>query len=89
MNADHIERRELSVSHETLRPCPGEGLPLRFHPVIPEVRKILFHPKPVALITRMGEEDDPHFPPLDLFSAITKIDLAKSMPRYRWRGAIT
>ena len=89
MNADHIERGELSVSHEPFRPRPGKGLPLRFYPVIPEIWKILFHSKPVALITRMGEEDDSHFPLLDLFSAITKIDLAKSMPRYRWRGAIT
>jgi hypothetical protein len=54
-----------------------------------QIGKILFHPEPVALITGMSEEDDSHFVPFDFFSAITKMDLAKSMPRYRWREAIT
>jgi hypothetical protein len=57
--------------------------------VLSEIGEILLHSKPVALITRVGEEDDFHFSLLALFSAITKIDLAKSMFRYRWRGAIT
>jgi hypothetical protein len=89
LNADDVEGRELSVAREPFRPRTGKGLPLRFHSVLPEIGKILLHSKPVALITRVGEEDDSHFVPPDVFSAITKIDLAKSMPRYRWRGTIT
>jgi hypothetical protein len=54
-----------------------------------EIGEILFYPEAVALITGVGEEDDSHFMLFNSFSAITKMDLAKSIPRYRWRGAIT
>jgi len=87
--ADHIEGGKLPVNHEPFQPRSRKGLPLRVHSVPPEVWEILLHSEPVALITGMGEEDDSHFPPLGLFSAITRMDLAKSMPKYRWRGAIT
>jgi hypothetical protein len=58
-------------------------------PLAPGIWEISLHRQSMSLITRMGEENDSHFAPFDLFSANTKIDLVKSMPRYRWRGTIT
>jgi hypothetical protein len=83
LNTDHIEQGKLTVKDQPLPPRTGEGLPFRFHLVGDQIREILLYPEPVALITGMGEEDDSHFLPFDFFSAITKMDLAKSMPRYR------
>ena len=66
-----------------------EGLPLRLNLMSPQIGKVLLHPESVALITRVSEENDSHLISFDLFSATTKIDLAKSMPKYRWRGTMT
>ena len=82
LNGDHIEEGKLAIKDEPLLPRTGEGLPLWFYAVRDQIRKILFHPEPMTLVTRMGKEDDPHFVPFDFFSAMTKMDLAKSMPRY-------
>ena len=83
LNTNRVEEGKLTVKAEPLPPRTGEGLPFWLHPVGDQIREILLHPEPVALITGMGEEDDSQFAPFDFFSAITKIDLAKSIPRYR------
>jgi hypothetical protein len=83
LNTDRIEQGKLTVKDQPFPPRTGERLPLRFRLVGDQVREILLYPKPMALITGMGEEDDSHFLPFDFFSAITKMDLAKSMPKYR------
>jgi hypothetical protein len=83
LNTNRIEKGKLTVKDQPSPPRTGEGLPLRFHLVGDQVREILLHPEPMALVTGMGKEDDSHFMPFDFFSAITKMDLAKSMPRYR------
>jgi hypothetical protein len=83
LNTDRIEQGKLAVKDQPFPPRTGEGLPLRFHLVSNQVGEILLYPKSVALLTGMGEENDSQFAPFDFFSAITKIDLAKSMPRYR------
>jgi hypothetical protein len=83
LNANRIEERKLTVKDQSFPPRTGEGLPLWFHPVGHQIREILLHPEPMALITGMGEEDGSQFAAPDFFSAITKMDLAKSMPKYR------
>jgi hypothetical protein len=58
-----------------------EGMPRGLYPMSLEIGKILFHSKPVTLVAGVSKENKFHPPPPGLFSATTRIDLAKSMPR--------
>jgi hypothetical protein len=81
LNTDRVIGGKLPIEGKPFPPGTHQGLPPGLHLMGPEIRKILFHSKPVALIAPMGQENDLH--PLwpDLFSATIKMDLAKSIPK--------